>query len=226
MVLFSVQFSALDYFIFSIYTNLNFNRMFSSTFQIFLQRGSCMVWEINMGVCPRLDFENIMLFNCLGYNFNIYDAFEFLCNSIASLWRHEWYHYNTLGYPVIIISKVIEISCNRRRNVLLNSYIIDKFAVTENGSVCIRILGGHSFLAHLSRRLMGELIVYQSLRRPSVVRPSVRPQFQTSSPLKPLGQLNSNYIWRLLGTRERKFVRMVLVTWPRWPPRPYMVKTL
>ena len=45
------------------------------------ERGSCMVWEINMGVCPRLDFENIMLFNCLGYNFNIYDAFEFLCNS-------------------------------------------------------------------------------------------------------------------------------------------------
>ena len=28
------------------------------------------------------------------------------------------------------------------------------------------------FLAHLSRRLMGELIVNQSLRRPSVVRPS------------------------------------------------------
>ena len=28
------------------------------------------------------------------------------------------------------------------------------------------------FLAHLSRRLMGELIVYQSLRRPSVVLPS------------------------------------------------------
>ena len=33
--------------------------------------------KINMGVCPRLDFENIMLFNCLGYNFNIYGAFEF-----------------------------------------------------------------------------------------------------------------------------------------------------
>ena len=41
--------------------------------------------EINMGVCPRLDFENIMLFDCLGYNFNIYGAFEFLCNSIANL---------------------------------------------------------------------------------------------------------------------------------------------
>ena len=72
------------------------------------------------------------------------------------------------------------------------------------------------FLAHLSRRLMGELIVYQSLRRPSVRpsvrRPSVRQHFQTSSPLKPLGQLNSNFIWRLLRTREQKFVQMVLVT--------------
>ena len=29
-----------------------------------------------------------------------------------------------------------------------------------------------TFLAHLSRRLMAELIVYQSLRRPSGVRPS------------------------------------------------------
>ena len=44
-----------------------------------------MVWEINMGVCPRLDFENIMLVNCLGYNLNIYFAFEFLCNSKANL---------------------------------------------------------------------------------------------------------------------------------------------
>ena len=44
-----------------------------------------MVWEIYVGVCPRLDFENIMLFNCLRYNFNIYGAFEFLCNYIANL---------------------------------------------------------------------------------------------------------------------------------------------
>ena len=77
-------------------------------------------------------------------------------------------------------------------------------------------------LAHLSWRLMGELIVYQSLRGLS----SVRQNFQTSSLLKPQGQFNSNFIWRLLRTRERKFVQMVMVTWPRWPPRPYMVKTL
>ena len=81
------------------------------------------------------------------------------------------------------------------------------------------------FLAHLSRRLLGELLVYQWLRRPSV-RPSVCQHFQTSSPLKPLGQLNSNFIWRLLRMGERKFVQMFLGTWPRWPPCPYMVKTL
>ena len=54
--------------------------------------------------------------------------------------------YNTLGYPFIIISKVIGILCNLRRNVLLNNYIIDKFVDTINGFVCIRIVGGHSFL--------------------------------------------------------------------------------
>ena len=42
------------------------------------------------------------------------------------------------------------------------------------------------FLAHMSRRLIGELIVYKGIRRPSVVRrPSVRQHFQTTSPLKP-----------------------------------------
>ena len=111
-----------------------------------LQRGSFMVWEINMGVCPRLEFDNIMFINCLGYDFYIYSAFELLCNSIANLWRHVWYHYTTLGYPVIIISKVIDMSSNGRRNVLLNNFIIDKFIDTINGFVFIRIVGGHSFL--------------------------------------------------------------------------------
>ena len=40
-------------------------------------------------------------------------------------------------------------------------------------------------LAHLSRRLIGELIVYKGIRRPSVRRPSVCQHFQTTSPLKP-----------------------------------------
>ena len=44
-----------------------------------------MVWEINMGECPRLEFDSIMLFNFLAYDFYIYGAFEFLWNSIAIL---------------------------------------------------------------------------------------------------------------------------------------------
>ena len=44
-----------------------------------------MVLEIKMGVCPRLEFDTIMFINCLGYDFYIYGAFEFLCNSIANL---------------------------------------------------------------------------------------------------------------------------------------------
>ena len=49
--------------------------------------------------------------------------------------------------------------------------------------------------------------------------------FQTSSLQKPLGRLKPNFMWILLGTGERKFVQMVLVTWPRWPPCPYIFKT-
>ena len=32
-------------------------------------------------------------------------------------------------------------------------------------------------------------------------------------------------MWSLLGKGERKFIQMVQVTWPSWPPCPYMVKT-
>ena len=49
---------------------------------------SYKVWEINMGVCQRSEFDNIMFNNCLVYDFYIYGAFEFLCNSIAYLWSH------------------------------------------------------------------------------------------------------------------------------------------
>ena len=35
----------------------------------------------------------------------------------------------------------------------------------------------------------------------------------------------SNFKWNFYGVGEQKFVQMVLVTWPRWPPFPYMVNT-
>ena len=33
------------------------------------KRGSYKVWEINMGVCPRLEFDNIMFINGVGVTF-------------------------------------------------------------------------------------------------------------------------------------------------------------
>ena len=50
--------------------------------------------------------------------------------------------------------------------------------------------------------------------------------FQSSFPEKPLSRLKPNLMWILCGMGERKFVQMVQVTWPVWPPCPYMVKTL
>ena len=35
------------------------------------------------GDCARLEFDDIIFINCLGYRFYINGAFEFLCNSIV-----------------------------------------------------------------------------------------------------------------------------------------------
>ena len=62
MALFSVQFSALHYFIFSVYTNLNFNRMFFSTFQIFLQIfiNNITIWHFYSNFStPAIFFEEM-----------------------------------------------------------------------------------------------------------------------------------------------------------------------
>ena len=70
--------------------------------------------------------------------------------------------------------------------------------------VCVR----PGFLAHLSRRLTGELIVCpcSGVRRPSSVGVRRRSQFQRSSPLKPLGQSKPNFMWSILRKGERKFI--------------------
>ena len=89
------------------------------------------------------------------------------------------------------------------------------------------------FFAHLSRRLTGELIrernVYThapaSARHPKETyipmlrRPSVRrPQFQRSSPLKPLGQSKPNFMWK--GTsRQRSGKGAIRKRFPLQKPR-------
>ena len=73
------------------------------------------------------------------------------------------------------------------------------------------------FLAHLSRRLIGELLVYGGIRRPSV-RPSSsvvvrrrREHFQTTSPLKPLGRFFLYYIYSIYRSGEGIIVFFVPV---------------
>ena len=68
-----------------------------------------------------------------------------------------------------------------------------------------------AFLAHLRPELkaIGELIVYpcSGVHRSSVCHP----QFQRSSPLKPLGQTKPNFMWSILRKGERKFVSMIQI---------------
>ena len=44
-----------------------------------------MYGKLTRGICPCLKFDDITLINCLAYDFYIYGAFEFLCNSIVNL---------------------------------------------------------------------------------------------------------------------------------------------
>ena len=62
-----------------------FNELHYLHLACFIKRGSYKVWEINIGVCLRLELDNITLINYLGYDFYIYGAFDFLCNSIVNL---------------------------------------------------------------------------------------------------------------------------------------------
>ena len=85
----------------------------------------------------------------------------------------------------------------RRQKVFVNNVLSESENVicgVPQGS----ILGPLLFLAHLSRRLIGELIVYPW----SGVRPSasvVVHNAQTSSSQKLLGRSKPNFMWSLLG---------------------------
>ena len=57
------------------------------------------------------------------------------------------------------------------------------------------------FLAHLSRRLIGELLVYKGIRRPSVCQ-----HFQTTSPLKPRSRFFLYFTYSIYRSGERRIV--------------------
>ena len=52
----------------------------------------------------------------------------------------------------------------------------------------------------------------------------MRKNVENSKQLLLWSQCCSNVIWSLLGIGERMIAKMVIVHWPRWLPRPYMVK--
>ena len=98
--------------------------------------------------------------------------------------------------------------------------------------------GGHTFILKIMKHLIfsspeplgsfGEFIY--SIGRlccPSVVRPSSSTFFKHLLLRNCLAnQSQISYGASMDGMGERKFVQTVQITWPRWPPRPYMVKTL
>ena len=78
-------------------------------------------------------------------------------------------------------------------------------------------------LTHLSRRLTGDFLVYpcSGVRHPSSIhifkQLLLRNRFANQSQI---------LYGASLGRENESVVRGIQVTWPRWPPRPYMVKTL
>ena len=60
----------------------------------------------------------------------------------------------------------------------------------------------------------------------TLAKSSVHTKIQTGFSQKLLCRSKPNFVWKLSGARKWNSYDMMLVTWPRWPPRPYMVKTL
>ena len=88
----------------------------------------------------------------------------------------------------------------------------------SNVYVIICIWWNMLFLAYLSWRLTRELWYTNAYGIPvNIFRDLL---------LWTTDQFNLKFIWILLMVGERKFSQMFLVTWPRWPPHPYKVKTL
>ena len=56
-----------------------------STTKAVFERACYRVWEINMGVCPRMEFYEIMCINCLGYDCYNNGVFPYKFNSTGKL---------------------------------------------------------------------------------------------------------------------------------------------
>ena len=91
----------------------------------------------------------------------------------------------------------------------------------KNSEVTFIFIG---ILAHLSRRLIWW--AYRIGRPLSSVVRRRRPHSLNIFSSETTGPIKVKFHMELLWDGKRKFAQMFMVTWPRWPPCPYMVKTL
>ena len=91
-------------------------------------------------------------------------------------------------------------TCNKAKNVLQEVLLSWLYFQLFLSLSCSRMRNRHVFLflAHLSRRLIGELIVLAGIRRPSD-----RQHFQTTSPLKPWSRLFPYFTYSIYRWGER-----------------------
>ena len=83
--------------------------------------------EINMGVRTGLEFENIMLINCLGMTFIFLVHLSFY--AISFLIYDVMYNVTTTPNPVINSSTVIDISC---KDCLTQNTRLIRFSIHVN----------------------------------------------------------------------------------------------
>ena len=77
------------------------------------------------------------------------------------------------------------------------------FGEVSSSSGC---LGWATLLAHLSQRLIGELIVYTGIRRPSVVRPSTFSKDISSEAVRPIFSILHTKHLQVGGTKSYVFI--------------------
>ena len=98
----------------------------------------------------------------------------------------------------------------------LATILVVLFNCYATADILTKFLQQCFLLAHLSRRLIGELLVYKGIRRPSV-RPSVvRQHFQTTSPLKPRSRFFSYFTYSIYRSVERIIAFFVPVGKELW----------
>ena len=78
----------------------------------------------------------------------------------------------------------------------------------------------YNFFIFSSPELKALLWVYKIGSHPSSV---IRRRWDSSITI---ASIKVSFIWSFYGVGKRKFVQMVLGTWPIWPPCPYMVKSV